>query len=228
MSNYTERFREILNEYREGLEKDRKNRKPLSGIFGFGAGPGDDPCHGILDRQAEQLMTELGTEEPAPEETAELVNAVFRAEGSEGAYDLCVAADILEHLVQPEIELSKLKIPLKKDGLLLVSLPNVANAYVRLNLLLGRFPYYRKGILDATHLHFYTLKSMRRMLERTGWVVKKRWVSSIPIAIVFPFLRNRCFRWVTWLVHLLTACFPGLLGYQGVFACRNPNTGELL
>ena len=83
MSNYTERFREILNEYREGLEKDRKNRKPLSGIFGFGAGPGDDPCHEILDRQAGQLMEELGAGEPAPEETAELVNAVFRAEGSE-------------------------------------------------------------------------------------------------------------------------------------------------
>ena len=152
----------------------------------------------------------------------------FREEGSEGEYDMCVAADILEHLVQPEIELSKLKIPLKKEGLLLVSLPNVANAYVRLNLLLGRFPYYRKGILDATHLHFYTLKSMRRMLEKTGWVVEKGWVTSIPIAIVFPFLRNRCFRWATWLFHLLTVCFPGLLGYQGVFACRNPNTGELL
>ena len=150
----------------------------------------------------------------------------FRAEGFGSEYDLCVAADILEHLVHPENVLARLKIPLKKDAHLLVSLPNVANAYVRMNLLLGRFPYYRKGILDATHLHFYTLKSMRRMLERTGWVVEKKCVTSIPIAIMFPFLSKRCFRWAIWLFHLLTVCFPGMLGYQGVFACRNPNSGE--
>lgn len=150
----------------------------------------------------------------------------FRGEGYEGAFDLCVVADILEHLVLPENALSKLKIPLKKDGRILVSLPNVANVYVRLNLLFGRFPYYRKGILDSTHLHFYTLTSMRRLLERTGWIVEKRWVTNIPIAVVFPFLRKWGFRWVVHGLHWLTVCFPGLLGYQGVFVCRNPNTGE--
>lgn len=152
----------------------------------------------------------------------------FRVDGAEGAFDLCVAADIFEHLVKPDKTVSKLKIPLKRNGRLLVSLPNVANAYVRLNLLFGRFPYYRKGILDETHLHFYTLRSMRRMLERTGWIVEKSGVTSIPVAIVFPFLRKRLFRWVLRAWHGLTLCLPGLLGYQGVFVCRNPNSGELL
>lgn len=121
-----------------------------------------------------------------------------------------------------------MKIPFKRDGRLLVSLPNVANAYVRLNVLFGRFPYYRKGILDATHLHFYTLRSMQRTLERTGWIVEKRWVTSIPLAIVFPFLCKWAFRRVIHGLHLLTLWFPGLLAYQGVFVCRNPNSGELL
>lgn len=152
----------------------------------------------------------------------------FRQTGCMEAFDLCVAADILEHLVHPETTLSKMKIPLKPNGHLIVSLPNVANVYVRLNLLLGRFPYYRKGILDATHLHFYTLKSMKRLLEQTGWIVEKRAVTSIPVAIVVPFLRKWPFRWLIHLLHDLTVCFPGLLGYQGVFLCRNPNSGELL
>ena len=152
----------------------------------------------------------------------------FRQSGRVETFDLCVAADILEHLVHPETTLSKVKIPLKPNGRLIVSLPNVANAYVRLNLLLGRFPYYRKGILDATHLHSYTLKSMKRLLEQTGWIVEKRAVTSIPIAIVVPFLRKWPFRWIIHLWHGLTVCFPGLLGYQGLFLCRNPNSGELL
>lgn len=152
----------------------------------------------------------------------------FRRSGRAETFDLCVAADIFEHLVRPEIALAKIKIPLKTDGRLIVSLPNVANLYVRLNLLLGRFPYYKKGILDSTHLHFYTLKSMKRLLEQTGWIVEKRKVTSIPVAIVFPFLRKRGFRWTIHFLHFLTVCFPGLLGYQGVFLCRNPNSGELL
>ncbi len=143
-------------------------------------------------------------------------------------YDIIVAADILEHLVDSETVLSKLKVGLKRNGLLVVSLPNVANLYVRMNLLLGRFPYHTKGLLDRTHLRFFTLKSMRSMLTKTGWVVERTQVTSIPIAIVFPFLRNRSFRWVLHLLHRLTRLFRGALAYQVVWLCRNPNESALL
>ncbi len=143
-------------------------------------------------------------------------------------YDLIVAADILEHLVKPEIVLSKLKAALRKGGLLVVSLPNVANLYVRLNLLLGRFPYHSKGLLDQTHLRFYTLKSMRKLMEKTGWIVETSTVTSIPLAIVFPFLQKRSFRWMLSLLHGLTRAFPGPLAYQGILLCRNPNESALL
>lgn len=83
MSEYSERFQKILNEYREALERDRKNRKPLSGIFGFGAGPGDDPCHGMLDRQTAELTEQAAEEGTAQDDIAELVGAVFQAEGNE-------------------------------------------------------------------------------------------------------------------------------------------------
>lgn len=143
-------------------------------------------------------------------------------------HDIIVAADILEHLVSPETVLSRLKAGLKKNGLLVVSLPNVANIYVRLNLLFGRFPYHTKGLLDRTHVRFYTLKSMRSLLTRTGWQISSSQSTSIPVAIVFPFLRWWPFRWILHLQNGLTRLFPGLLAYQSVLFCRNPNDGTLL
>ncbi len=143
-------------------------------------------------------------------------------------YDIVIAADILEHLLYPEEILSKLKACVKKGGLLLVSLPNVANVYVRLNLLLGRFPYHSKGLLDRTHLHFYTRKSAERLVSRTGWEIAGREYSSIPVAMVFPFLRKRGFRFFLHALHGLTMLFRGLFCYQFLLYCRNPNESDLL
>lgn len=143
-------------------------------------------------------------------------------------YDIVIAADILEHLVYPEEILSKLKTCVKKNGVLLVSLPNVANLYVRLNLLLGRFPYHNKGILDSSHLHFYTRRSAERLLSKTGWEIVKRECSSIPVAMVFPFLRHRIFRILLHLFRAATLFLTPLFGYQFLLYCRNPNESELL
>ncbi len=143
-------------------------------------------------------------------------------------YDIIVAADILEHLVDPEYVLSKLKTNLKKDGLLVVSLPNVANAYVRFSLLFGRFNYHSKGLLDKTHLHFYTLKTASAMLAKTGWKVTERSVTAIPLAIVFPFLRLKFFKWILHIFYGITKLFKGLFAYQGLFFCTNPNSTKLL
>lgn len=147
---------------------------------------------------------------------------------NEERYDIIIAADVLEHLVNPALALSVLKRLLKKNGRLIVSLPNVANIYVRINMLIGRFPYHWKGILDDSHLRFYTLSSARRLLTKTGWRVEKRVITPIPVAIVFPFLRTRAFRWILHAFYYFSRCWPGLFAYQGVFLCRNPNESALL
>ncbi len=152
----------------------------------------------------------------------------FESVQLEGVYDMVIAADVLEHLRDPEVVLSKLKRFVKRDGWLVVSLPNVVNLYVRLNVLLGRFPYHSKGILDRTHLHFYTLKSAESMLKKTGWHVGLRRVSNIPIAIIFPFLLRQPFVILFALFRMMTKCLKGLLGYQSIFFCQNPNQSKLL
>lgn len=143
-------------------------------------------------------------------------------------YDIIVAADVLEHLVDPEMVLSRLKAHLNRGGLLVVSLPNVANIYVRLSLLFGRFRYHTKGILDKSHLHFYTLDSARLMLRKTGWVIEESGVTAIPFGVVFPFLLRMPFRPLLSAFYGLTRGFKGLLAYQSLWFCRNPNLHQLL
>ena len=65
-----------------------------------------------------------------------------------------------------------------------MSLPNVANISVRLALLFGRFNYTERGILDRTHLHFYTRKTARALLEENGWEIVEAKTTVMPLELV--------------------------------------------
>lgn len=81
-------------------------------------------------------------------------------------FDLIIFGDILEHLLDPQSTFRALVYDyLKPGGEILLSLPNIANWQVRLSLLLGKFDYQETGILDRTHLHFFTYKTAREMFE---------------------------------------------------------------
>ena len=81
----------------------------------------------------------------------------FKKAGLE--FDYIVIADILEHTVNPTKVLSEISSYLKIDGKILVSVPNVNNADIILNLLRGRFNYMQAGILDNTHTKYFTKSS---------------------------------------------------------------------
>jgi SAM-dependent methyltransferase len=83
-------------------------------------------------------------------------------------FDLIVFADVLEHTVDPRAVLERLLPYLEEDGQILISLPNVAAWTVRLGLLRGRFDYQPSGILDDTHLRFFTRDSVVGLCERAG------------------------------------------------------------
>jgi 2-polyprenyl-3-methyl-5-hydroxy-6-metoxy-1,4-benzoquinol methylase len=88
-------------------------------------------------------------------------------------YDAVVCADVLEHLRDPGRILEQLRPLLKPDGGLLVSVPNVGYAGVLLDLLAGEFTYRPLGILDETHLRFYTRPSLLRLLAAHGFEADK-------------------------------------------------------
>ena len=89
-----------------------------------------------------------------------------------GQFDTIIAADVLEHLYHPWQALERLKTLLAPGGALYVSLPNVRNLRVLEGLALGDWPYAGAGILDITHVRFFTRRSALRMLSETGWQVQ--------------------------------------------------------
>ena len=86
-------------------------------------------------------------------------------------FDAMVFADILEHLKDPSLTLRWLKKYLKPEGLIIVSLPNIARLDIRLKLLLGKFDYEDAGIMDKTHLRFFTLSSAKKLIQSCGYKV---------------------------------------------------------
>jgi hypothetical protein len=110
---------------------------------------------------------------------------------------------------------------LKPNGRLIVSLPNVANISVRLALLFGQFNYMERGILDRTHLHFYTRKTARALLESAGWEIVESKVTVMPLELILGLApQNKLMRVITETLALFTAIFPGLLGYQVMYSAR--------
>jgi GT2 family glycosyltransferase/2-polyprenyl-3-methyl-5-hydroxy-6-metoxy-1,4-benzoquinol methylase len=89
----------------------------------------------------------------------------------EERFDVIVAGDFLEHLARPHKVLQNLKKYLSEDGYIVASIPNIAHGSVRLSLLNGKFEYKGIGILDHTHLRFFTYDSILRLFVDEGFVV---------------------------------------------------------
>lgn len=92
---------------------------------------------------------------------------------AQGSYDAIVCADVLEHLVHPEAVLAACRSLLRSDGALLVSVPNVAYAGLIAALMHGNFEYGNEGLMDRTHLRFFTRGSFQRLLAAQGWLVQR-------------------------------------------------------
>ncbi|MFG0639552.1 methyltransferase domain-containing protein [Delftia sp. WSY_22] len=86
-------------------------------------------------------------------------------------YDYIVCADVLEHLRQPERILAACRKRLTPEGRLLISVPNAGYSGLVAELLHGEFRYREEGLLDRTHLRFFTRRSLSRFLAEQGWQV---------------------------------------------------------
>jgi 2-polyprenyl-3-methyl-5-hydroxy-6-metoxy-1,4-benzoquinol methylase len=136
-------------------------------------------------------------------------------------FDRVLLLDVLEHLVEPERLLRAMAGTVKPNGRAVVSVPNVANISVRLALLFGMFTYTERGILDRTHLHFYTRKSARELLEHAGWEIVEAKTTVMPLELVLGLkAENPLMRLITATLSVFTKVFPGLLGYQIMFLAR--------
>ena len=139
----------------------------------------------------------------------------------EGVFDAIVYGDVLEHLSDPLPVLVALNRSLAAGGRVIVSVPNVAHLWVRLSLLLGRWDYGDRGILDRTHLRFFTRRSFLRFLGDAGLDLEELVATPVPLPQVVP---PRFHGGVLDAVHGFSAgaarVWKAGLGYQLIGVCR--------
>jgi SAM-dependent methyltransferase len=139
----------------------------------------------------------------------------------EGVFDAIVYGDVLEHLSDPLPVLVALNRSLAAGGRVIVSVPNVAHLWVRLSLLLGRWDYGDRGILDRTHLRFFTRRSFVRFLGDAGLDLEELVATPVPLPQVVP---PRFHGGVLDAVHGFSAnaarVWKSGLGYQLIGVCR--------
>ncbi len=116
---------------------------------------------------------------------------------------------------------------LNPGGKVLVSVPKAANAAARLSLLLGRFEFGERGILDRTHLRFFTRRSTRRLLKDAGYQILAQKTTLMPIEVALGVRpENPVMRGVSRALAFFTRLMPGLLGYQFVLVARPARRGN--
>jgi 2-polyprenyl-3-methyl-5-hydroxy-6-metoxy-1,4-benzoquinol methylase len=97
------------------------------------------------------------------------------------SFDVIVCGDVLEHLRYPTRLLEDARSALRDGGALIASIPNVAHGAVRLSLLGGSFDYQELGILDDTHLRFFTAKTVDELFLCAGYRVEQIERTVLPL-----------------------------------------------
>lgn len=132
-------------------------------------------------------------------------------------YDYILFLDVLEHLKYPDKIIQLLKPYLKKDGKIIISVPNIAHISIRLRLLLGSFDYERVGIMDETHLRFFTKKTLQEFIKQAGLkLVELEYSSDFG---QLPFVGRIAKKMPKIMQYKLTKSFPGLLAVQLIAVC---------
>ena len=141
-----------------------------------------------------------------------------------GPFDVITFTDVLEHVPNPSSLLSIASKGLRRGGLVIASVPNVAHWTIRLKLLRGKFEYEPFGLMDATHLRWFTRKTLFDLFERQGWIIEEQTVTpgfgdhNYHRAIVSWLPRDVRRR----IVEGLAFSWPALFGYQHVIRARLP------
>ena len=91
--------------------------------------------------------------------------------GLKAEYDTVLAGDVLEHLLRPHEILTRAARLLKPGGQVVISLPHVGHADIRLSLIRGSWDYRPFGLLDDSHIRFFTLKAIKDLMREAGLVI---------------------------------------------------------
>jgi len=138
-------------------------------------------------------------------------------------YDIVVAADVLEHTIEPAALLNDMMERTAAHGSIMVSVPNFAHWYPRARVVAGRFDYDQRGLLDRGHVRFFTRRSFERLIADSALGIERRAVVGSPIEVldrggVSPL--GRFASKVAAADRIATRIWPTLFGYQFIYELR--------
>ena len=159
---------------------------------------------GYLDRvfaERDCIVTGIEVDQDAAQIARQHCREVFSADieefdwnkAFEGRhFDVILFGDVLEHLKDPGRVLANVRHMLSPAGYVVASIPNVAHASLRLQLLQGEFTYRPLGLLDETHIRFFTHDTIQEMFDKAGYVIKEmRRVKLGPFDTEIPVERDK-------------------------------------
>ena len=162
-------FRNARLDYVEALPAN-----PSASILELGCGNG---ATGVAAQQAGKCCRYVGIEmfEPEALQAAKVLTRVhignvetLELPYEEATFDALIMSEVLEHLIEPDVVLTRLVRLVKPAGLVYASSPNIAHWRPIWDLIQGRFEYQQQGLMDRTHLRWFTPASFRRMFENAG------------------------------------------------------------
>ena len=136
------------------------------------------------------------------------------------AFDYVLLLDVIEHIRSPEAFVESLRGATRGDDgpTLIVSTANVGFFLIRLGLLLGKFHYGPRGILDLTHTRLFTFATLRNLFEQAGFRVEE--VRGVPAPFPLAFGDNRFARALLWINRVLIRLSKPLFSYQMFMVIR--------
>lgn len=133
-------------------------------------------------------------------------------------FDVIIFADVLEHLQDPNFVLKNIKKLLSPKGNIIISVPNIAFLTNRFLHLLGNFDYQDWGIMDRTHLRFFTYKTLLQLVQSSGLHISQfdyiGNFTQLPLYMqtIHPLFRQRL--WWKKIEHAITGLWPQGLAVQ--------------
>jgi len=127
-----------------------------------------------------------------------------------GKYQVIVLGDVLEHLMEPEKVLAILQKRMAPDGVIIASIPNISFILNRVTHLFGKWNYKESGILDRTHLRFFTMRTSKELFTNNGFTILKAYGISM--------VRNRFF-----FLRFFSKIAPSIFAINSIIVAKNRN-----
>jgi len=133
-------------------------------------------------------------------------------------FEVIVASHVLEHIAFPEKLLLDIKNIMNEDSIFIIALPNIMHYKYRFKLFFGNFKYENTGIMDYTHLRWYTYNSAKKMIEKSGFnIVNASVDGELPFYRVTKYFPKSIYRIIKKILFKIS---KGLFGMQLVYIVK--------